>query len=92
MIYTIIKWTAMMAGAMMGRVDGILLTGGLTHDEELVARIKEGTEWIAPNYVYAGSFETEAMGFGVIRVLSGQEEAKTYTGRPVWEGFECEPK
>ena len=92
MIYTIIKWTAMMAGAMMGKVDGILLTGGLAHDEELVRRINEGTGWIAPNYVYAGSFETEAMGFGVIRVLSGQEEAKIYSGKPVWDGFDFEPE
>ncbi|MBR3244211.1 MAG: butyrate kinase [Parasporobacterium sp.] len=92
MIYTIIKWTAMMAGALMGKVDGILLTGGLAHDEELVRRINEGTGWIAPNYVYAGSFETEAMGFGVIRVLSGQEEAKIYSGKPVWDGFAFEPE
>ena len=35
----------------------------------------------------AGSFETEALGFGAIRVLKGEEEAKTYTGKPVWDGF-----
>ena len=39
-------------------------------------------------HVYPGSFETEALGFGAIRVLSGEEEAKTYTGKPVWDGFE----
>ena len=85
MIYSIIKWTAMMAGAMYGKVDGILLTGGMAYDEELVAKIKEGCEWIAPVYVYAGSFETEAMASGAIRVLSGAEEVKRYTGKPVWD-------
>ena len=88
MIYTIIKWTAMMAGAMYGEVDGILLTGGMAFDEELVDRIKQGCEWIAPIYVYAGSFETEGMASGAIRVLSGQEQAKKYTGKPVWDGFD----
>ena len=88
MIYTIIKWTAMMAGALYGKVDAILMTGGMAHDEELVKKISEGVEWIAPIYVYPGSFETEAMASGAIRVLSGKEEVKHYTGRPVWEGFD----
>lgn len=90
MAYSIIKWTAMMAGALYGKVDAILMTGGMCHDQELVDKISAGVEWIAPIYVYAGSFETEAMGAGAIRVLSGQEEAKTYTGKPVWDGFHFE--
>ncbi len=85
MIYTIVKWTAMMAGAMYGEVDGILLTGGMAFDEELVDRIKAGTQWIAPVYVYPGSFETEAMASGAIRVLSGREQVKKCTGKPVWD-------
>lgn len=92
MIYTIVKWTAMMAGAMYGKVDAILMTGGMAYDKELVDGITEGVRWIAPIYVYPGSFETEAMAAGAIRVLSGKEKAKKYTGRPVWSGFDFEPK
>ncbi|MBQ1489832.1 MAG: butyrate kinase [Eubacterium sp.] len=88
MIYTFIKWTAMMAGALGGEVDGILMTGGMAYDEELVAKVKAKTEWIAPVFVYPGSFETEALGAGAERVLSGEETVKTYTGRPVWDGFD----
>ncbi len=88
MIYSIIKWTAMMAGALYGKVDAILMTGGMCYDEELVSLIREGTEWIAPVYVYAGSFEIEAMASGAIRVLTGQENEKKYTGKPVWDGFD----
>ena len=87
MIYSIGKWTAMMAGALKGKVDAILLTGGMAKDTELCAKLEEYIGWIAPIYNYAGSFETEALGFGAVRVLSGQEEAKTYTGKPVWTGF-----
>ena len=36
----------------------------------------------------AGEFEMEALAAGAIRVLSGEEEAKTYTGIPVWNGFD----
>ena len=43
--------------------------------------------WIAPVYVYPGSFETEALADGAVRVLSGQEECRQYSGYPVFEGF-----
>ncbi|MCI6020044.1 MAG: butyrate kinase, partial [Clostridiales bacterium] len=65
-----------------------LLTGGMAKDQELCEEISEYVSWIAPIYNYAGSFETEALGFGAVRVLNGTEEAKTYTGKPVWSGFE----
>jgi butyrate kinase len=87
MEYTMVKWTAMMAGALRGKVDAILITGGMAHDQELVGRLTEDCSWIAPVYVYAGSFETEALAAGAERVLSGDEEARTYTGMPVWSGF-----
>lgn len=88
MIYSMGKWTAMMAGALKGEVDGILLTGGMAKDAELCEKLSEYVSWIAPVYNYAGSFETEALGFGAVRVLNGTEEAKTYTGKPVWDGFD----
>ena len=88
MIYTFIKWTCMMAGALGGKVDGILMTGGLAYDQDLVKKITENVEWIAPVFVYPGSYETEALGAGVERVLAGEEQAKTYSGHPVWEGFD----
>ena len=87
MIYSFVKWIATMAGALQGKVDAILLTGGMAYNEELVRRITEGSSWIAQVYVYPGSFETEALAAGVERVLNGEEEIKTYSGKPVWSGF-----
>ena len=87
MIYGFLKWIATMAGALRGKVDAILLPGGLAYDKDLVMRLTEGCSWIAPVYVYPGSFETEALAAGAERVLCGEEEAKTYTGKPVWSGF-----
>lgn len=87
MEYTIRKWSACMAGALAGEVDAVLLTGGLAHDKNLVENLTKHLSWIAPVFAYPGSFETEALGAGAERVLAGEEEAKRYTGEPVWEGF-----
>ena len=88
MEYTMVKWAAMMAGALKGQVDAILMTGGLANDQILVSQLTKDLEWIAPVYVYPGSYETEALASGVIRVLNGEEEEKQYTGTPVWDGFD----
>ena len=87
MEYTMVKWTAMMAGVLKGKVDAILMTGGLANDKILVESLTNDLNWIAPVFVYPGSFETEALAFGAMRVLSGEEEVKRYTGKPVWDGF-----
>lgn len=88
MIYQIGKNIGAYAAALKGRVDAILLTGGIAHDSYLVEGVTDMVQWIAPVHVYAGEHEMEAMASGALRVLKGEEEAKTYTGVPVWSGFE----
>lgn len=90
MIYQINKCIGSMAAVLHGKVDGILLGGGMVYNKGLVAQIEEACGWIAPISAYPGEFEMEAMASGAIRVLSGAEEAKTYTGVPVWSGFDFE--
>ena len=90
MIYQIAKSIGAYATVLEGRVDAILLTGGVTHEAYLVDRISRMVKYIAPVRVYPGEFEMEAMAAGALRVLKGQEEAKTYTGVPVWSGFKKE--
>lgn len=85
LIYQIIKEIGAMAGVLHGQVDGILLGGGIVHDRGLVERITDACGWIAPVTAYPGEFELEAMAAGAIRVLEGKEQAKTYTGKPVWD-------
>lgn len=87
MILGIKKYIGAMAAVMDGKVDAVLLTGGLAFDDGLVRRITEACSWIAPVVAYPGSFETEALAAGVERVLSGQEEARVYTGVPAFAGF-----
>ncbi|MEW6666191.1 MAG: butyrate kinase [Thermodesulfobacteriota bacterium] len=88
MIYQIAKNIGAYATVLKGDVDAILLTGGIARDAYLVEGITDRVKYIAPVKVYAGEFEMEAMAAGALRVLAGKEEAKIYTGIPVWRGFE----
>lgn len=87
MIYEIGKTAGSMAAVLCGKVDDIIFTGGISHDKYVVEKLTEMLSFIAPITVMAGEFEMEALAAGAIRVLSGKEEAKTYTGIPVWNGF-----
>lgn len=87
-IYQIEKYIGAMAVALKGKVDGILLGGGIVYDKGLVEKITADCGFIAPVSAYPGEFEMEAMAAGVIRVLEGKEELKEYLGVPAWKGFE----
>jgi butyrate kinase len=86
MIYQIGKYIGAYAAVLKGQVDAILLTGGVTRDPYLVDGITDMVAFIAPIKVYPGEFEMEAMASGALRVLTGQEQPRTYTGVPVWDG------
>ncbi len=74
MAYQIAKETGAMAAVLMGRVDALLLTGGMAHSQRLVARLREYMAWIAPIHEYPGEDELQALAEGGFRVLDGEEE------------------
>ena len=88
MIYQIIKQIGAMAAALQGKAEAILLTGGLVIYDDIVERIRESCEWIAPVTVYPGEMEQEALAGETLKVLHGEEQAQEYTGIPVWNGFD----
>lgn len=88
MIYQIGKNIGAQAAVLHGRVDAIILTGGISHSTYLVETLQEMVSFLGPIKVSAGEFEMDALASGAYRVLTGQEEAKNYTGVPVWNGFE----
>ena len=90
MIYQITKQIGAMAAVLHGKVDGILLGGGMVHNPDLVAKITEACSFIAPVTAYPGEFEMEAMAAGAIRALKGEEEVKTYTGELCWSRADFE--
>ena len=87
MIYQLCKSIGAMAAVLEGRVDGILLTGGLVRFADIVDGVKQRCGWIAPVTVYPGECEQEAMAEAVLEVLRGEKTARRYTGEPVFRGF-----
>lgn len=77
-IYQISKSVGEMAVVLKGKVDAIILTGGIAYSDKVVNDIKERTGWIADTVVYPGEDELLALAQGAIRVFSGEEEAKIY--------------
>lgn len=67
-----------MACVLKGKVDQIIVTGGIAYDKAVVAGLKEACEWIAPFTVYPGEDELLALAQGAIRVLNGEEKAMEY--------------
>ena len=88
MIYQICKSIGEMSAVLRGKVDAILLTGGLMRFDDITEKIQERCGWIAPIYVYPGEMEQEALALSTLKVLRGETEALTYSGKPVWQGFE----
>ncbi len=77
MVYQIAKEIGAMAAVLCGRVDALLLTGGMAHSERLVAQMTQHVSWIAPVVTYPGEDELQALTEGVLRVLRGEEQARS---------------
>lgn len=78
MAYQIAKEIGAMSAVLSGRVDAIIITGGIAYDKKFVAWIEEMVSFIAPVKVYPGEMEMEALALGALRVLQGKEEPRTY--------------
>lgn len=78
MAYQIAKEIGAMAAVLQGKVDGVCFTGGIAHNQDFVAMIREYTDWIAPVYVYPGEDELRAMALGGLRYLNKEEKPKHY--------------
>ncbi|MFO7780708.1 MAG: butyrate kinase, partial [Spirochaetia bacterium] len=80
MAYQTAKEVGAMAVVLEGKVDAVVLTGGLAHDGRFCGWIKDRVSWIAPVEIYPGEDEMKALAEGAIRVLSGAETAQVYDG------------
>ncbi len=67
-----------MVVALEGRVDAIILTGGLAYSNRFTGAIKQRVGIIATVKVYAGEDELLALAEGALRVLRGEEKAIAY--------------
>ena len=79
MAYQVAKDIAANAAVLEGKVDAIVVTGGIAYDIEFVSWIEKRVGFIAEVIVFPGEDELEALAEGGLRVLKGEEEAKIYS-------------
>lgn len=78
MAYQTAKDIGALAAIACGKLDAIILTGGIAHSALFTGWLKEYVSFIAPVICKPGSIEMQALQRGVLRVLTGQEQAKNY--------------
>ena len=78
LFYQVAKMIGEMAVVLEGKVDGILLTGGLAYDKQLETYIRNRTAFISEVFVYPGEDELEALAMNAFRVANGEIEAREY--------------
>jgi butyrate kinase len=78
MAYQVAKFIGCMAVVFKGKVDGILITGGIAYDKWFVGKLREYADWIGPFFIYPGENEMEALSMNALRVIQGEVEVKEY--------------
>jgi butyrate kinase len=79
MAYQVSKEIGAMMAVLEGRVQAIILTGGLAYSPRFTGAIKQRVDQFAPVYTYPGENEMAALAAGALRVLRGEEKALTYS-------------
>ena len=77
-IFQVTKDIGSMACVLNGKVDQIIVTGGIAYNANVIEALKEKAGWIAPFTVYPGEDELLALVQGGLRVLNGEEKAMEY--------------
>lgn len=76
--YNVAKAIGASAAVLEGKVDAILLTGGIANNKGLMDQIVSMVEFIAPVKIYPGEDEMAALAMNGLAVLTGKENPKDY--------------
>lgn len=78
--YQIAKGIGELAPVLNGKIDFIILTGGLANSKLMTGMVTERVKYIAPVETIPGEVEMEALAFGALRILRGEEIPSVFTG------------
>jgi butyrate kinase len=78
--YQVAKSIAALSAVVSGRLDAVVLTGGLAFSKRVVEDVGGRISFLAPIMVFPGENELEALAAGAREVLSGETQARTYEG------------
>ena len=75
---SVAKYIGSVATVVCGKVDAIVLTGGIAYSKPITSAITEMVEFIAPVEVYPGENELESLAENGYGILAGDFEVKEY--------------
>lgn len=78
MAYGAAKSIARMTVPLLGKIDGIILTGGLAYSDRFTSLIKKYASHLGEITVRPGEDELNALQMGARRILEGKEKEKIY--------------
>jgi butyrate kinase len=78
LIYQVSKMIGEMAVVLEGKIDGILLTGGIAFSEKLTGQITQKVKFLARVFVYPGEDELQALAMNALLVAKNQTTVKEY--------------
>lgn len=76
--YQISKEIGAMATVLQGKVDAIILTGGMAYEREHIQKVTKMVSYIAEVVVYPGEDELKALAYNGLLALDGKIIIKTY--------------
>lgn len=77
-VYQVAKEIGALSTVLKGKLDRIILTGGMAYSQRIVADITERVGFLSPVTVIPGEEELESLAAGAMRVLNGEETAQIY--------------
>lgn len=81
MSYNVGKSIGAMAAVLKGKVDAIIITGGMAYSPIMVKYMEEMVKFIAPVVIYPGEDEMKALAQNGVRVLEGKVTPRVYVGK-----------
>ncbi len=78
MAYQIAKEIGACAAVLNGKIDAILLTGGIAYSKSFTKMIADRVAFLSDVKIYPGEDEMIALALGGLRVLKGEESAQNY--------------
>lgn len=78
---SVAKYVGALAVVVGGKVDAVILTGGIANNKTIVADIRERVEFIAPVEVYPGENELESLAENGYGILADEFEIKYYSNK-----------
>jgi butyrate kinase len=78
MVRQTVKWIGAMIALVKGKMDAVILTGGMANSQYLTNALCTHISPLAEVRLYQGEFEMEAIAEGVLRVLQNLEPGLEY--------------